>query len=284
MPRPRKYNKSKKPNKKKQYKKNYRRNTSRMIISRPLLPQTQKVLMTYTTRVGIVPSEIHSGIVDTAAGVSTHVMSWNNLNDPDYTHGAVFTNHHADGALNHQPRMYDQYSLFYDRCSVIGAKAKITFSADNRVFLGSGHNADGAVTMSSHLPPKPMYVGYLNSTYNDNQATNAKYDDLNERKAIIKKRLVSVEKPVTVYAKWSINKEPGYKSDIVAKAESPGEWGAPFNNDIATQNQRFLHIFAHPTSINESTPDSNTVPQQVNVEIEMSYIVLLTDRKDVVQS
>ncbi len=196
---PRKYNK-KGPAQKRNYKpqarynKNKRRYnkkySSNMLISRPLLPQTQKVSMRYTTRLTIQPATIASDLTDAANNVALQTMIWNNLNDPDYTHGSTYVNSHADGALNHQPRMYDQYGAFYNKVTCIGAKAKITFLARDRLINAPHTEPDpnnddlghgDTVTLTSQIlaPPKPCYVGYLKSTHADNASPTEHYDDRN---------------------------------------------------------------------------------------------------------
>lgn len=292
MPRPRK---SSKPNKKKQYnkksqynknrKKQYR--TSNQIISRPLLPETQKVMMRYSTRIQITPSIIHSGALETSSNVSTHTFHWNNLFDPDYTTSAVASmTEKNDGAWDHQPRMYDQYSAFYNRLTCIGSKAKICFSQNNRAITTLGNNPDGAVSYGMITDPKPMYVGFCNANYYRDAVVLEKFDSLNEKKEIRYKRLLTQDKPQYFTAKWSINKEPSrYRNLVMNDGETNGDWGHDFGaNGPHTQNTRYLHLFAHPISINESTPDQNTPQPPIDVQVDIEYICILSDRKEVVQS
>jgi len=272
------------------YNRKRRNNTSQMVISRPLLPQTQKVSMRYTTRCTITPATIASDLTDAANNVALQTFVWNNMNDPDYTHGATYVNTHADGALNHQPRMYDQYGAFYNKCTCIGAKAKITFLARDRLINAphtepsddSGHTT--VLTQQIIAPPKPCYVGYLKSTHADNASPSEKYDNLNEKKEIVSRMLIDPDKPVTMYAKWSLNKEPSRRYNLqLENAQMADDWGALFNQDLIVTQRRYLHLFAHPCSVQETGTVSGAVTP-IDVSVEMEYIVILSDRKEVGQS
>ena len=295
----RKYYRKKNPKKRKQYKKKYvkkkRYNTSNMVISRPLLPQTQKVSMRYTTRLAITPATIASDLTDTAGNVALQTFIWNNLNDPDYTHGITYTNSHADGALNHQPRMYDQYGAFYNKITCIGAKAKITFLARDRLINAPhtepdpnnddvGHGDTVTLTGQILAPPKPCYVGFLKSTHADNATPAEKYDELNEKREIVQRMLIDPDKPVTMTAKWSLNKEPSRRYGLqLENAQMADDWGALFNHDLIVTQRRYLHLFAHPCSVQETGTVSGAVTP-IDVAVEMEYICILSDRKEVGQS
>lgn len=282
---------------KKKYKKNYKKryNTSSMVISKPLLPQTQKVALRYTTRCTITPATIASDLTDAANNVALQTFIWNNMNDPDYTHGSTFVNSHADGALNHQPRMYDQYGAFYNKITCIGAKAKITFLARDRLINAPhtepdpnnddmGHSDTVTLTSQIIAPPKPCYVGYFKSTHADNASPSEKYDNLNEKKEIVQRMLIDPDKPVTMYAKWSLNKEPSRKYNLqLENAQMADDWGALFNQDLIVTQRRYLHLFAHPCSVQETGTVSGAVTP-IDVAVEMEYICILSDRKEVQQS
>jgi hypothetical protein len=268
-----KMNKKKSNNRKKAY-------SGGLVISRPLLPQTQLVSMRYTTRNVIQPAQIMSDITDSAGSVGIHTMHWNNLYDPDYTSST--TSHHMDGARNHQPRMFDQYGAFYNKQTVIGAKAKITFMAVDRAV----DSDPGADVNFQFIEPQPLFVGYLKSQYADDAAPSKKFDDLDESKSIVYKRLVDPNKPATFTAKWSLNKEPSRRSRLQLEAsQQEDDWGADFSHDIISTQRRYFHIFAHPISVQETHSSINEgTPTPVDVHIEMEFITLLSDRKDVSQS
>jgi hypothetical protein len=300
MPRQRK---SKKPqNKKKQpYKRknNYRRkNTSSMVISRPLLPQTQKVGMRYTTRIRINPAEIKSGNTETANNMSLYTFAWNNLHDIDQT--SIQAIHHTmDGARNHQPIMYDQYKEFYNKNTVIGARAKLTFMSQERILkqpiygpishANPQHVAQGHGDVTGYqekvADPVPCYVGILNSQYADDQTPTVKFDDVLEKKECYCKMLLSQNKPQVIKTSWSIRKEPSRRYDLeLENGLYPASgWGALFESDIIHTQMRHLHLFAHPCSTNEQY-DFNKDPLDVDVSVEFDYIVILSDRKEIGQS
>lgn len=293
MPRPKKNQTAKKSsNNYKKYnnykkKSNYKRRnySSNLIISKPLLPQTQKVGMRYTTRFRIDP---HSNVVGinpatSANDLAIHTMLWNNLNDPDYT--SQSTLHTKDGAANHQPLMYDQYATFYNYITCLGARAKITFTALDRTMSFPLKDAAGHSTGSTEgiAPPIPVYVGYLTSEFADDASPAVNYDEANERRALRKRRLVDHDKPITMYAKWSLNKENSRKGNLMTEAHQyPETWGAEFGHNVDTFNKRYLHLVAHPISLTPSTTYND--PAEIDVEVEMDFICLLSDRKDIAQS
>lgn len=278
----------KKPRKNNKNKRRRKQNSSALTISRPLLPQTQKVGMRYTTRFTIDPAAIKSDLHDAANLIQTYSLAWNNLYDVDQTSNALF--HAMEGSRNHQPRMYDQYATFYDMNTVIGAKAKITFTAMERIVATQTKNAAGAVTGSidNICDPLPCYVGYLNSSFADNSAVSVKIDDVIEQKQAVVRKLVSQDKPVTLNAKWSINKEPSRRYDLeLETGQSPGYgWGTPFGHDLVHTYMRHLHLFAHPLSTQETRSGHTGFdnPGPVDVAVEMDFICVLSGRKDVAKS
>lgn len=278
-------NRKNRQNKKRYYKK--RNYSGNMVISKPLLPQTQKVGMRYTTRFRINPPAANSSQstgVGSASDLQYHSLLWNNLNDPDAT--AIAATHGHDGARNHQPLMYDQYGMFYNYMTVIGAKAKITFMAQERVINTHVYGTNGTtVTGQTQViaDPIPTYVGYLNSEFADDGSPAINFDEATERKVLRYKRLVDQDKPVTMYAKWSINKEPSRKGNIQTQPHMyPETWGSAFGSNIDSFNKRYLHIVAHPATLSEATGFKD--PGPIDVQVEIDYIALLSDRKDVGQS
>ena len=283
---PRRQNKNKKPSKK--YKKRY---SSNMIISRPLLPPQQKVCLKYYTRFHIDPNVVASGAQQTATDIPIHTFAWNDPYDPDKSHNlgtvaaGVATGRQQDGAPDHQPRMYDQYGAFYDKITVLGAKAKITFNNASRTavtFTDYGKQGTTLVeTIESKraTEPIPSFVGYLNSTYNDQAVVQDKWDSLREKNEVRYRRLVDHDKPQTMIAKWSLKKEKVFSSKLSLDkdAEAPENFTAQYNH--SPHNLRFLHLFACPITV---TNHSNPAP--VDVEVELSQICLLSDRKEIGQS
>lgn len=283
---PRNRNKNKKPSK--NYKK-YKRSTSNMIISRPLLPETQKVCLKYYTRVHIDPVMVKSAANQTANNMAMYTFAFNDPYDPDKSQSiaqaalGVTTGHLQDGQPDHQPRMYDQYSSFYEKITVLGAKADICFSNSGRQSitttvnqtLGSQH---GTMTDREFVEPLPSYVGYLNSQWYDEPVATVRWDDVREKNEVRYRRLVDHDKPQKITAKWSLNKDKGYKSQLgLDKHEAPENFTSDFGH--SPSNLRFLHLFAHPVTV------TNTFdPQPIDVEVEISQICLLSGRKEIVQS
>lgn len=270
-------------------KKNYKKKkyTGNMLISKPLLPQTQKVMLRYVTRVQLNPTAIESGAADTANHVTTYALSWNNLNDIDQT--SVALTHNMEGARNHQPRMYDQYGSFYNKITAIGAKAKLTFACHERVVGLQTKGPTGTVTgtIDTICDPLPCYVGYLNSQWADNSAVSAKFDDLLEKREIVYRKLVDQDKPQSLVAKWSLNKEPSRRYSLQLEShQMQDDWGAAFNQDLVSTQMRHLHLFAHPMSVQETRSGHSGFkdPEPIDVCVEMDIICVLSDRKEVTQS
>ena len=274
-------------------KRNYRRKTSQMIISRPLLPMVQKVCLKYYTRFHIDPLPIASSALATAHDLPIHTFAWNDAYDIDKTHtlaqtaAGVTTGRQQDGAPDHQPRMYDQYGQFYDKITVIGAKANITFSNANRTMLTSTDTVTNlstgahteSISSSREVEPLPSFVGVLNSQYNDKAVVAQKWDSVREKGEVRYRRLQDHDKPVRMTAKWSLKKDNVYKSKLplMTDAEAPENYTAEWNH--SPHNLRFLHLFACPITVSNS---SNPAP--IDVEVEISQICLLSDRKEIAQS
>ena len=274
-------------------KRNYRRSTASMIISKPLLPQTQKVCLKYFTRIQIDPVAVHSLATQTALPMAFHKFAFNDPFDIDKTHNAgssaahIATNNLEDGARDHQPRMYDQYSAFYEKITCLGAKVKATFSNSNRVTLVTQDTVHSG-TPSAHtetinntrvVEPLPCYVGYMNSQWYDEAVCAERYDDAREKGEMRYRKLIDSDKPQTLVAKWSINKDPVYKSQLPLHTshEAPENFGAQFG--ASPVNLRFCHLFAHPI-----TTANGQDPAPIDVEVEISQICLLTGRKEIAQS
>lgn len=291
--------------KKKNYKKNnykmnrYNKNkrkyysSSNIIISKPLLPQTQKVCLKYYTRFHIDPLPVQSGATATAHDLPIHTFAYNDPYDIDKTHtlslgltGAT-TGRQQDGAPDHQPRMYDQYGQFYDKITVLGARANITFSNSSRALITTTDTVSNATT-GAHTEsiatqragePLPSFVGYLNSKYNDDPLPHQKWDNLREKNELKFRRLIDHDKPQKLVAKWSLNKDKVFNSKLSLDSshEAPENFTANFGH--SPTNIRFLHLFACPMTVS-----NNANPMPIDVEVEFSQICLLSDRKDVAQS
>lgn len=278
------------------YNKNKRKyySTSNMIISRPLLPPVQKVCLKYYTRFHIDPVAVLSGATATAHDMPIHTFAWNDPYDIDKTHSLVTstagstTGRQQDGAPDHQPRMYDQYSSFYDKITVIGARAKVCFSNSNRTMISTtDHVAQAShpqtitenITRLTNTDPLPTFVGYLTSQYTSQPTAHVKWDNVREKNQVRYRRLCDKDKPIKMTANWSIKKDPVFRTKLplLADHEAPENFTADFGNHPT--NMRFLHLFAHPCTVSNA---SNPAP--VDVEVEISQICLLSERKEVGQS
>lgn len=264
-----------------------------MIISRPLLPKVQKVCLKYYTRFHIDPLAVASSAAATAHDIPIHTFAWNDPYDIDKTHtltqsaAGVTTGRQQDGAPDHQPRMYDQYGAFYNKITVIGAKASIVFSNSNRTMISTTDSVSSVstgthtenITRLTNTDPLPTFVGYLSSQWNDKVSPQDKWDNLREKNEVRYKRLQDKDKPVRMVANWSLSKDPVYKNKLplLADNEAPENFTAEWNNH--PHNLRFLHLFAHPCTVSNA---SNPAP--VDVEVEISQICLLSDRKEIAQS
>jgi hypothetical protein len=261
---------SKKPQNKKQWnkaRKRYYKSSSQMIISKPLLPETQKVCLKYYTRFHINPVAVRSGANQTANNVAQHTFSWNDPYDIDKTHGlpvtagGVTTGRLQDGAPDHQPRMYDEYGNFYNKITVIGAKASMTFSQSSRAYTSNtDHNSDGSTTtVLRETDQLPTFVGFANKSYNDKPLLQARWDDLREKNEVIFRRLMDRDKPIKMTAKWSINKENVFKNKLPMgeSSEAPENFTANWNH--SPTNLRFLHLFAHPITVTNASDPARIV-------------------------
>lgn len=252
----------------------------------PLMPPTRVVKMRYTTRFQIDPPEVKSGDLDTAANtMAVHTLYANMLNDTDYT-SASLLHVGADGAQNHQPRMYDQWNLFYNYNTVLGSHITIkAINQRNVRVLTQTTTAAGAVTSIPVVTYDPVYVGIIKNRrgYSDNKTFAEKYDDIKEKKLANFKLLKggpSAGQPVVCSSGWSLKKEPGFHTKMELKdGESSQDWGAKPAFDIPDPQRRYYHIVAHPASMEDAED-----PKPITVEAVIDYIVLLSDLKDQDQS
>lgn len=247
----------------------------------PLMPNTRLVKMRYTTRFKIDPPQVASGATDTSPAVTLHTLYANMLNDTDYTSSSL--NHAGDGAPNHQPRMYDQWNLFYEFSTVVGSRIKVKALPQRRITAHKGPGATDPLIPLIHYDP--VYVGILKNRRHvtDAHSPVLKFDDIQEKRMANIRLLKGGNQggqPVTFSSGWSLKKEPGRSTDIRTKnAEDNTTWGSGAGLDIPSNNQRFYHIFAHAGSM---TDDED--PSPVTFEVTMDYMVLLSDLKDVAQS
>lgn len=264
----------------KKYKGNSRYQPSQnLVIGRPLLPETQKVMMRYSTRIQIDPTTIRSGVGESASNPTFYTFSANNLNDPDVSSTAVTTT--GDGALNHQPRMYDDYMRLYGKATVLGSKINTNWHAMNAIqFIGTG---EAQTTVLKE--PSASYCGlYKMNEFGAVATPVERFDDLLEQNKLIFRRMKDHDKSLSISQGWSLTKDKGYIQSkaglILSTAQNPqDEWGAPFNTDIGGSAKRYFNLLCHPMS----TLD-NINPAPLHVEVSIDYIVLLSGRHTPEQS
>lgn len=273
-------------------KRNYRkrkRSTKPLQVARrnrvnyPLMPRTRLCKLRYTTRIQIDPVQVKAGVSETAANIATYTFRLNNLNDVDYTATAL-TGLSRDGAPNHQPRMYDQWATFYEYATVVGAKVSATFTTRQQAHLiNTNHGAgDSAVTAIPVVKsPEPCIIGFLKREFEQNHSPNVRLDDILEKNHAVYKRTTHHPRSYTMVKKWSLKKDPMYKTELTQSTASGSDvsWGSAFNSSLSANNIRYLHFFAHPLTIKD---DINPAP--IDVMIAMDFIVLMSDLKDIAQS
>lgn len=253
-------------------------------INTPLMPRTRLAKLRYSTRIQLDPLIVKTGVADGAANnMAKYTFSLNNLNDPDVSSTAVTGLTH-DGLPNHQPRMYDQWHTFYEYHTVVGSKVSMTWTTRQQAHLintnhGSG---DSAVTAIPCIKgPEPCVIGFLKHEYEQNNNPAVKLDDVMEKNHMIYKKTRHMPGSYSFVKKWSLKKDPMYKTELTKSSASGSDvsWGATFNHDVSANNRRYLHLVAHPLS---TTDDIN--PGKIDVQVNIDYIVLLSDLKDIARS
>lgn len=281
MPRKTNYRKRKSKPRKKKTSKPFQV-SRRMRINAPLMPRTRLVKMRYVTRIQLDPMVVESGAADTANNMIRHTFCLNNLNDPDDTSNAV-SHHSRDGAPNHQPRMYDQYSEFYQYVTVVGAKLNAIFTTRQHNLLKYTQNTAGQNIgkVPCVFEPEPCYVGILKHEYEENDTPSVRLDDVLEKNHMIYKKTGHKAGTYFLQKKWSLKKDPLYKTELTSSHSGGSDvsWGSQFGHDIATNNMRYCHLVAAPVTI---TDEVN--PQPIDVCVTIDYICLLSDLKDIAQS
>lgn len=278
MPKGKKYNKKKKNSgNRKQFQ--TRRQSS---VNWPLMPETRLAKVNYTTRIRIDPPQVNAGNLETANNMAIHTFVLNSMYNPDYTTGST-TAHSKSGAPKHQPRMYDQWSQFYEYATVVGAKARMAFTTKQHIQnFATTHTASGTLTgIPIVREPYPCAIGFLKPEYERNVAPSLRFDDACEKKEIVMRKTKNVAGTYNMTAKWSLKKDPLYKTELHQSNDNGSDvsWGASFGSDIGTNNKRYLHIFANPLS----TFDDED-PQPIDVLVQLEQIILLSNLRDIAQS
>lgn len=277
MAKGKKYNRKKKNNNGKKLQINRQKR-----INYPLMPETRLARVNYTTRIRIDPPKVNAGTAETANNMAIHTFVLNSMYSPDYTTGAT-TFHSKSGAPKHQPRMYDQWSQFYEYATVVGAKVNMCFTTKQRVQnFNTTHTAGGTLTQIPVIrEPDPCVIGFLKDEYESNVTPTVRMDDVMEKKELVYKKTKNSAGTYYMKKYWSLKKDPLYKTELHQRTTNGSDvsWGASFGSDIGENNRRYLHVVANPLS----TLDDED-PGPVDVLVEMEQVVLLSNLRDIAQS
>lgn len=248
-------------------------------INYPLMPETRLARVNYTTRIRIDPPAVKSGTGETANNMAIHTFVLNSMYSPDLTTGSTAF-HSKSGAPKHQPRMYDQWSNFYEYSTVVGAKVKLCFiTTQQKVSIG-GTNSTGATTSQAIVEPAPCVVGYLKDEYENNSSPSVRFDDVMEKKQIQYRKTQMKAGMYYMTKYWSLKQDPLYKTELRQNnLGSDVSWGASFGSDIPTNNKRYLHLCVAPLITKDDTD-----PAKIDVTVELEQVILLSNLRDVAQS
>lgn len=281
MPRGKNYKgRKKKNNKNGNYKKFQTKRQSS--VNWPLMPETRLARVNYTTRIRIDPPQVKAGAAETANNMAIHTFVLNSMFNPDYTTASTVA-HSKSGAPKHQPRMYDQWSTFYEYATVVGAKVKMAFTTKQHIQnFATTHTASGTLTgIPIVREPYPCAIGFLAKEYERNVSPSLRFDDVCEKKQIVMRKTRNVAGTYNMTAKWSLKRDPLYKTELHQSNDNGSDvsWGASFGQDVGENNRRYLHIFANPlTTVDDEDP------QPIDILVQMEQIILLSNLRDVAQS
>lgn len=251
-------------------------------INSPMMPRTRLCKMKYVTRFQIDPLGVKTGSTETANNMAIHTLVMNSLYDIDYT-ATNGTGFNRDGAPNHQPRMYDQWGLFYEYMTVVGAKINVTFTTKDKSVmtnkLAQDGSNDGAIPIYKN--PEPCFLGILDHHYEQTDSPGVRLDDVLEKNHMRYKKTQNRPGSYKLTKYWSLKKDPLYKTELTGSSSGGSDvsWGAEYAHNVSTNNRRYCHIVAHPVTV-----EDNEDPLPIDVLVQMEQIVLLSDLKDVAQS
>lgn len=256
----------------------YRQSYQISKITAPLMPKTRLCMMNYVQRFRLDPNPVNAGNTDVHnSTLPFRTFTLNNLKDIDEQTSGIG----APGALNdefanHQPRGYDQWGTHYNNMTVLSTKTSI--EARNRYVTLSDANHGPSVR-----PPEPVAVGFLTSHFNKiDHATvlSTKFNDVLEQRQCVYRELNDNRHKIKLNHVWSLKKEPTRNKNLnMETTTSDYAWGSMYNQDITQANKRFLHIFASPLGIKD-----NLDPSPVDVTVQISLVVLVSNRNDMSRS
>ena len=277
MPAKKKYNRKKKTRTRKQFQ--TRRQSS---VNWPLMPETRLAKVNYTTRIQIDPPQVKAGAAETANNMAIHTFVLNSMYNPDYTTAATVA-HSKSGAPKHQPRMYDQWSTFYEYATVVGAKVRMAFTTKQHIQnFATTHTQGGTLTgIPVVREPYPVAIGFLKPEYERNKTPAMRFDDALEKKEIVMRKTRNKAGTYHMTAKWSLKQDPLYKTELHQSNDNGSDvsWGASFGTDVSENNRRYLHIFTNPLT---TVDDEDPMP--IDILVQLEQIILLSNLRDVAQS
>ena len=255
----------------------YRNSYSISKITAPLMPKTRLCFMNYVQRFRLDPPPINAGITDTSnSTMAIRTFTINNLKDLDeMTSGITGAGVMNDTFTNHQPRGYTEWGTHYNNMTVVSCKTSI-----------EGRNRYVTVTEAAGnyvKPPEPVAIGYMTSHFNKKKHSDVagvKFNDLLEQKQCVYRELNDEVHKVKLNNIWQLKKEASRNKNLnVNTPTSDFAWGSLYETDIAQSNKRFVHIFVAPLGIKD-----NTDPTPIDVTVQISLCVLLSNRNEIERS
>jgi len=210
-----------------------RRRTRRMRFSKNIVPDAKIVKFRYVDTVSRNPS---------VGGVaSTYLFRANSIFDPDFT------------AIGHQPLGHDEWSVFYDHYTVLGARITATFLSTSDVAT-SGTAICGILLKDNATPISDVrtLMEQTNSGYR--VVTNA-----------------DAKQKITVSKNFSTKRFFGLK-DV---ADNRALVGAQFNNNLV--EDAYFHVYVAGTA-------ADLDPPALNIIVTIEYICKLTERRSLTGS
>lgn len=151
----------------------------------------------------------------------------------------------------HQPYGFDQWANFYDHVTVIGSRIRATFMPGNT-----------AANIGQSI---------ASITVEDDTATTTTINSLIERTGAVWKFVPAAGGPATTLTKKFSTKKFFNVSDVKDNSALKGT----FTSDPS--DQAYFHL-------NVTSSDGSTTPSTINIVVDIEYIVLLSERKNLLES
>ena len=255
----------------------YRKSYQIAKITAPLMPKTRLCFMNYVQRFRLDPPAVNAAITDTSnSTMAIRTFTINNLKDIDeMTSGITGAGVMNDTFTNHQPRGYTEWGTHYNNMTVVSTKT--TIEGRNR-YVNVGHTDGNYVKR-----PEPVALGFMTSHFNKKahaSVAGVKFNDLLEQKQCVYRELNDDRHKVKLTNTWQLKKEASRNKNLnVNVPTSDFAWGSLYEVDIAASNKRYCHIFVAPLGIKD-----NTDPTPIDVTVQISLCVLLSNRNEMTRS